>query len=156
MSTLRNARLTRTKISSNSRWSSSHLLRLAMSPPHLLGGRLDLDGVLQDRVAAMPLDEVCPAHERPMLGRAAVVVPQVEVGKVERCLERFAQKPLLAQSLHDVLDFLDLLIGTRDDALGIGVHAVDEWLRVAIPADVLHGCLSTGVLRPLVGHLREE
>src|SRR4051794_13948278 len=91
MSRLRKARLTSTKasrITAGVNHPGRELL-LAMGPPHFLGHRLDLDGVLQHGVVAVPLGEVLAAHERPVLGGPPVVVPQVEVIEVDGLLERF-------------------------------------------------------------------
>src|SRR5437868_5910964 len=94
------ARLTKANSSSSRRWSRYHLL-LAMRPPQLVGHGLQFDGVLQDRVVAVPLHEVGPAHESAVLGRPAVVVPQVEVGEVDRLRERLAEQVVLAQPVDD-------------------------------------------------------
>ena len=58
-----------------------------MDPPQLLGLRFEFDGVLEDRVIAVPLREILSAHEGTVLGRAAVVVPQIEVEEVDRVRE---------------------------------------------------------------------
>src|SRR5579885_2694232 len=124
MSTLRKARFTSTKPSTHSRGSRNQLL-LAMPPPQLGGLGLDLDGMLQHGVVAVPLHEVRSAHEGPMLGGAAVVVPQVEVGEVDGLRERLlAEQPLLAQAFEDVGGGLYLLVGGLDDLLGLVVDAL--------------------------------
>ena len=43
---------------------------------------------------------------------------------------------------------LDLLVGGRDDLLGLGVDAIDERRRVALHAHLLHGRLRAIVVRP--------
>ena len=60
----------------------------SMDPPHLFGHGLDFDGVLQERITAVPLDEIGAAHEGSVLGSPAVVVPHVEVGKVDGVAEK--------------------------------------------------------------------
>src|SRR5215467_3159254 len=122
MSRLKKARLTRTNVSSQSRWSRYHLLVLAMCPPHFLGHCPDLDGVREDRVVAVPLGEVLAAHEGAVLGGPAVIVPQVEVAEVDRLRERRRrQNAVLAQAGHDVRGGLDLPVGALDGLLGLVV-----------------------------------
>src|SRR5947209_18174341 len=88
MSAARKPRFTRTNTSSQREWLRYQLALLAMCPPHLLGQGPDLHGVAQDRVVAVPLHEVGPTHERPVLGRPPIVVPPVDVGEVNGRLER--------------------------------------------------------------------
>src|SRR3954462_3326065 len=103
MSRLRKARLTRTNASSHSQWSRYRLLVLAMGPPQFVGQRPQFHRVLEDRVVAVPLGEVGPAHEGGVLGGAAVVVPQVEVQEVDRVRERRAlQHAVLAQPRDNI------------------------------------------------------
>jgi hypothetical protein len=58
-----------------------------MLPPQFFRGMANFNGVLEHGVVAVPLNEVGPAHERPVLGRAAVVVPEVEVEEIDRMLK---------------------------------------------------------------------
>src|SRR5690349_13888460 len=95
MSGARKVRLTSANSSSQRRWLRYQLAFLAMLPPQFVGHGLDLDRVLQQRIVAVPLHEVRSSHERAMLGRSAIVVPQVEVGEVNRLLERFRGKDAL-------------------------------------------------------------
>ncbi len=62
-----------------------------MRPPQFPGFRANLDQVLQDRVIAMPLHEIRPAHERAMFGGPAIVMPEVEVFELDRLLVRLCR-----------------------------------------------------------------
>src|SRR5262249_11283058 len=110
MSGARNARLTRAKQSSQSRCDKYHLLPLAMIPPHLLCHGLDFRGVLEYRVVAVPLNVIGAPHEGAVFGRAPVVVPEVEVLKVDGLLKRWGgQYAFFAQCFDDTLQRLHLL-----------------------------------------------
>src|SRR3954454_21905411 len=103
MSGPRKARFTSTKPSSHSRWLRYHLLPLSMCPPEFLGHGLQLDGVPEDRVVAVPLDEVGAPHEGPVLGRPLVVIPRGEGDEVDGLLEGFPREhAVLAQPLDDL------------------------------------------------------
>src|SRR5262244_3733707 len=88
MSRLRKPRLTITNASSQRVGSRYHLFGLGMAPPQFLSPRVELNRVLEDRVVAVPLGEVLSAHKGPMLGGAPVVVPEIEVEKIDRVRER--------------------------------------------------------------------
>src|SRR5215475_12964842 len=88
MSSVRNVRFTITNSSSHTAGSRYHLFGPGMGPPQLLGLRLEFNGVVQNRVIAVPLGEVLSAHESPMFGGAPVIMPQIEVEKIDRVRER--------------------------------------------------------------------
>src|SRR3954452_7164542 len=88
MSSVRNARFTITNPSSHSEGSRYHLFGFGMDPPQFLGLRLEFDGVLEHRVIAVPLGEILSAHEGPVLGGAPVIVPEIEVEKINGVRER--------------------------------------------------------------------
>src|SRR6516225_4951197 len=99
MSGARKVRLARTKISSNKRRlqrsrlnqpgtrategfpslvlshdaSPKRCALLSMLLPHLVRHFLDLNGVLEEGIVAVPLDEIRPAHEGAVLGGSAVI-----------------------------------------------------------------------------------
>ncbi len=103
------------------------LLVSAMGPPQLFGVVLQLDGLLQQAVVAVPLDEVGAAHEGCVLAGAAVVVPEVEVGEVDGVGEgRSGERAVLVQAVDDVLGGQNLGVGIGDDLLGLCVDAVDR------------------------------
>ncbi len=78
-------------------------VRAAMLPPQFVGLRAQLTRARQHRVVAMPLHEVGAAHERAVLRRPAVVVPEIEVDEVDRRRERRGrQHAVLPQRRHDV------------------------------------------------------
>ena len=62
----------------------------AMLPPQFVGIVLQLDGLLQQSIVAVPLHKIGAAHEGAVLAGAAVVVPQIEVGEVDGVRERRA------------------------------------------------------------------
>src|SRR6516165_6371007 len=115
MSRLRQPRFTMTNASSHREGSRYHLFGLGMAPPQLLSLRLELNGVLEDRVIAVPLGEVLSAHEGPVLGGAPVIMPEVEVKKIDRLREQGAAYHLLgAQALVSLLGRLHFFIGVRN------------------------------------------
>src|SRR5690349_19171703 len=103
MSGIRPAMLSRMNNSSQRSWRRYQRRSLAMLPPHLGCHAAHLCRVLQQRVVAMPLHEVGAAHEGAVLGRAPVVMPQIEIREVNRRGEWLArQHAVLAQSLDDL------------------------------------------------------
>src|SRR6516162_7258079 len=143
MSRLRKPRFTMTKASSHRAGSRYHLFALGMVPPQFLGLRLEFNGVLEDRVVAVPLGEVLSAHERPVLGGAPIVMPEIEVDKIDRVRERRTGYHLLgAQALVNLLGRLDFFIGARDGLLGFVVDALDERSCMALQTGFFHVRLS--------------
>src|SRR6187397_51147 len=100
MSSARNAMLTSTNAStqrhgsSHQRLSSRRRAEAALFAagifvaPQLLGDGLDFDGVFEQRVVAVPLREIGAPHERTVLGRPSVVMPEVKIFEIERRLKR--------------------------------------------------------------------
>ncbi len=98
----------------------------------------------------MPLHKVGAAHECTVLRCAAVVVPQIEVGEVDRVREwRSGKRAILAQVIHDRLGGKDLRVGALDNLFALAVDAVDQRLRVALRADLLHVDLRLQVVRSM-------
>ena len=78
----------------------------------------------EDRVVAVPLHEVRPAHERAVLGGAAVVVPEVEIGELDRLAERLRRRAVRRlERVHDGLGGVDLFVGRSTDGLAFLVNA---------------------------------
>src|SRR5262249_29074837 len=86
MSTARKATFDTAKSSTQERGSAHQLTGVGLASTiaptsfaleELRGHRLDLGQLGGELVEAMPLDEVGPPHERPMLGGPAEVVPEV-------------------------------------------------------------------------------
>src|SRR5215831_12593684 len=118
MSRLRKPRFTMTNASSHTEGSRYHLFRPGMAPPQFLSLRLELNGVLEDRVIAVPLGEVLSAHEGPVLGGAPVIMPEIEVEKIDRVRERRPGDHLVgAQAVVSLLGRLHFCIGGRDRLL---------------------------------------
>ena len=53
----------------------------------LRGFFLEFHHVLEDRIIAVPLHKIRAAHERRVLRGAAVVMPQVKIGELDRLAE---------------------------------------------------------------------
>ena len=122
---------------------------------------LKFDGLRQHFVIAVPLDEVGASHEGSVLAGAAVVVPQIEVGKVNRVAERRArQGSVFVQSIHDVLGGKNLGVCALDDLFTLVVDSVDTRRGVALGADLLHIDLGLKVVwtmgRDSVGEIPAE
>jgi len=99
----------------------------------------------------VPLHEIRAAHERAVLRRPPVVVPEVEVHEVDAIREWLArQRALAAQRIHQRLCLADPLIGHVDDLLRLRVHAVDQRLRMTLRADLLHVVLRRQEIRTLL------
>src|SRR5215471_5608140 len=97
ISRLRKATFTRMNASSQTRGSRRQLF-LSMGTPQFPSHGFELDRVLEDRVVAVPLHEIGTPHERAMLRRAPVVMPEVEVMEVDRVLEGLSdQRAFLAE-----------------------------------------------------------
>src|SRR5262245_27844358 len=95
----------------------------AMPASKLVGLRSELHRPREHRVVAVPLDEVGAAHERAVLRRAAVVVPEIEIDEVDRLAERRRrQRALFAQRGHQAPGLLYFLVRARDHLLGLRVH----------------------------------
>src|SRR5215469_928764 len=62
----------------------SRRLFAGMLPPQCCRFALELDGLLEYRVVAMPLHEIGSAHKGSVLRRAPVIVPKIEVEEVDR------------------------------------------------------------------------
>ena len=87
----------------------------------------------------MPLHKIRAAHESTVLGCAAVVVPQIEVGEVDGVRKRRAgQRTILTQVIHDGLGREDLRVGALDNFFSLTVNPVYQGLRVTLRADLLH------------------
>src|SRR3569833_2972526 len=103
ISTARIARFTVTKSSTHSAglctqrsfgWPTILWIRVThslagMLPPQFVGLMLQFHRLGKKLVIAMPLDEVGAAHECAMFARPPVVVPQIEIRKVDRMAERW-------------------------------------------------------------------
>src|SRR5262249_33085526 len=127
MSRLRKPRFTMTNASSHNPGSRYHLFGLGMAPPQFLSLCLELNAVLKDRVIAVPLGEVLSAHEGPMLGGAPVIMPEIEIEKIDRVRKRRTAYHLLgAQALVSLLGRLHFFIGARDGLLRFVVDALDD------------------------------
>jgi hypothetical protein len=87
----------------------------------------------------VPLGIVCPLHPRAELGGAPPVVPQLEIGKIDRLVERrVGQKLLLLELLHDGVALLYPTVDRVHQGIGVGVQRCNKLLVVAITAYVLH------------------
>src|SRR6185437_17148957 len=117
---VRNPILTIAKSSSQTAGSPYHLFGFGMDPPERFGLLLDFDCVLEDRIVAVPLGEVLTAHEGAVLGRAPVVVPQIEVEEIDRLREERTGDDLVgAERLVDFLGGFYLIVGGGDGGLGL-------------------------------------
>src|SRR5215831_5242069 len=123
----RKATLTSTNSSSQRRWSRHALFaRCIFLPPQLFGQGLDFDRVLPQRVIAMPLGKVGAPHEGAMLGGAAVIMPEVEVLEIKRCLARLlAHQAFLSQSFDNLLVRFHLFVGGLHNGFGLLVELID-------------------------------
>jgi hypothetical protein len=89
---------------------SSLLMR--MFSPQFVGIVLKFNGLREQLVIAVPLDKVGSAHEGAVLAGAAVVVPQIEVGKVDGMRERRpGERAVFVQAVHDVFGGENLGVG---------------------------------------------
>src|SRR5215475_5322205 len=105
MSKVRKPRLRMTNTSTH-RSGRFHQASVAagMGSPELGSLGIQLDGLLQHWIIAVPLHKIRPSHESAMLAGAPVIVPQIEIQKVDGVGERRAgEDPLLAQGSHEVL-----------------------------------------------------
>src|SRR5215472_19124641 len=109
MSNVRNPRLTMVNASTHSSGSvHQRSFGAAMLAPELFRHGFEFDGLLQHRVIPMPLDKIRAAHEGPVLAGPAVVMPQIEIHKINRMRKsRTGQDTVFAQSVHQVLGGLD-------------------------------------------------
>ena len=73
-----------------------------MFSPQLCGHRLQLDGFLHHGIVPVPLHEIGSAHERAMLAGSPVVVPQIEIHKIDGVGEwRPREHAILPQTIDD-------------------------------------------------------
>ena len=106
--------------------------------------------MLEDRVIAVPLGEVLSAHEGSVLGGAPVIMPEIEVDKINRVRERRTAYHLLgAQALVSLLGRLHFFIGARDGLLRLVVEAIDDRTCVALHTGFFHVRLGQCVPRAL-------
>src|SRR6478736_5567202 len=99
MSSVRKPRFTSAKASTRNQGcayqASDHLpvchktlLLPGMTSPQLVGHRFELRGLAQHGIVSMPLHKIRPAHERAVFRRASVVMPEIEIDKIDRLRER--------------------------------------------------------------------
>src|SRR6187455_941260 len=110
MSRAKKARLMVTNDSGQSCESRHQLFRLGfMTPSQFLGLFLQLNRMLENGIISMPLGEVLPPHEGSVLGGAAVVMPEIEIEKINRFLERLAcQHAVFPETFDDFARFANL------------------------------------------------
>src|SRR5215467_7510981 len=73
-------------------------LAAGMPSPELVSHGMQFDGLLQHGIIAVPLHKIRPAHESAVLAGAPVIVPQIEIHKVDGMGERRpGEDSLLAQ-----------------------------------------------------------
>src|SRR5262249_19017971 len=96
----------------------------------------------------MPLHEIRTAHEGAVLGRASVVVPEIEVDKVNGIRKWWAADgAICTQAVHQGSSGVYFVVGCLNHQLRLRVHAVDHRWRVALMADLLHLRLRLHVVR---------
>src|SRR5215472_11862350 len=79
-------------------------LLVPMLPPQFRCIVLKLDGLLHDRIIAVPLHKIGAAHERSVFRCAPVVMPQIEIDKVDGIGEGLAgQGAVGMETIDDVL-----------------------------------------------------
>src|SRR5262245_28672284 len=89
--------------------SASGSFRVRASRAELRRLLVDLDAEPRQLVVAVPLHEVGAAHEGAVLGGAAEVVPEVELGELDRLVEGLRREQALgAEGAHHRLGALDL------------------------------------------------
>src|SRR5438045_1484944 len=87
----------------------------------------------------MPLHKISPSHEGAMFTRASVVMPKVEIGKLDRMRKRRSgERSACVQPIYNALCVLDLCIGGGNDFFTLLVDSVNQRLRMALSADLLH------------------
>ena len=148
-------RLNSTNSSTHVRGRRSQLFSIVLAE---LGGLfLELDHVLEDRVVAVPLHIVGPAHERGVLRGAAVIMPEVEIGELDRLAERISRKqPVRFDPVHDGAGGEDLFVGVSHHCGAFPVNAIHERRRVALQADVLHLRPRAFRIRTFLGDFGEQ
>src|SRR5262252_6073906 len=105
-----------------------------LSPEFFCHG-FEFDGLLQYRIVAMPLDEVRSAHKSAMLAGSSVVMPQIEIDKIDRLRKwRACQHSVFAQSVHNLLGRLHALIGRLHNLFCLAVNAIYWCWCVALGA----------------------
>src|SRR5579864_210693 len=100
MSKVRKPRFAVTNSSIHNGGLAHHLLlSTAMSSPQLRSHGLQFHGLLQHRVVAVPLHEIRTAHECAMFAGTPVIMPQIEIYKIDRLREgRTGEHSFAAQS----------------------------------------------------------
>ena len=100
----------------------------------------------------MPLNEIRATHECAVFARPAVVVPQVEIDKVDRLGERGAGEDVFfAQSIHQVLGLSYLLIRRLHHFFRLVVHAFNQRCCMTLGTYLPHPGLCLGVVRAFLG-----
>src|SRR6516164_5522420 len=133
MSGARPPRLTRAKSSTHIWGRRNHLTAGCMGFAHGICFAADFYEMLQNRVVAMPLNEVRAAHERAMLGRASIIVPEIEVLELDGVLEWVPLKDaFLAQLVHDRSGGGDFLVGCVHDLFRFTIDSVNKRTGMAL------------------------
>ena len=121
------------------------------------GGPLDFGQAGHDLIEAVPLHKIGPAHERSVLGRSSVVVPEIEVAILDRLVQGIGRKQAVtAQAVHDGRRFPNQAVDRVDHPGGFRIELIDRRLRVALQAHLLHVDFAHPPVGPPLGDRREE
>src|SRR5215472_8344593 len=120
-----------------------------MLPPKFGSHGVQLNHFLQHWVIAMPLHEIRSAHKGAMFAGSAVVVPKIEINKIDRMRKwRPRKNTFLLQAGYQVLSALYSRICVFDHLFSLTVNAIVCRCRMTLGADLFHLCLRGGVIRP--------
>src|ERR1700733_6848729 len=134
-------------------WAPTDGRSLAMFFPKLRGHRLQLHRLLHHGVVAVPLHEIGPSHERAVLTGSPVVVPQVEIDKIDGLRKRRpGEHAFLAQPIHQILGGVNPAIGGLYNLFGLAVDPVYHGRGMALRAHLLHLGLGSGIVWTLLAN----
>ena len=100
---------------------------------------VEFNHLCQQLIVTVPLNEVSSAHEGAMFAGATFVMPEIEIGEIDRLAEGQAgEASIFVQVVHNGLGGENLGIGAGDNLFSLRVNPVDKSLGVTLRAHLLH------------------
>src|SRR3990172_6786363 len=134
-------------------------IRLSSFGPSLfdLDELAQLGQVTQDFIGSMPLGVVRPLHPRPELRRPTPVMPQLEVDKIDRFIEReLSQQSACSERGHPLVALAHPGIDGFGRLVGVGVEIIHEDSVMALGTHALHPHQAVLPTRPPFADRRKQ